>query len=73
MFSGGALGRFTVFALGIMPYISASIILQLFGVVSPKLAELKKEGAADSVKLMNIRVMAHYFYRRSKRSVLQKC
>ena len=51
MFSGGALGRFTVFALGIMPYISASIILQLFGVVSPKLAELKKEGAAGQRKI----------------------
>ncbi len=51
MFSGGALGRFAVFALGIMPYISASIILQLFGVVSPKLAELKKEGEAGQRKI----------------------
>lgn len=51
MFSGGALRRFTVFALGIMPYISASIILQLFGVVSPKLAELKKEGDAGQRKI----------------------
>jgi len=44
MFSGGALSRFTVFALGIMPYISASIIMQLLTVVSPQLEQLKKEG-----------------------------
>ncbi|MFD0913611.1 preprotein translocase subunit SecY [Methylophilus luteus] len=46
MFSGGALSRFTVFALGIMPYISASIIMQLLTVVSPQLEQLKKEGEA---------------------------
>jgi preprotein translocase subunit SecY len=46
MFSGGALSRFTVFALGIMPYISASIIMQLLAAVSPKLEQLKKEGEA---------------------------
>ncbi len=46
MFSGGALSRFTVFALGIMPYISASIIMQLLSVVSPQLEQLKKEGEA---------------------------
>ena len=46
MFSGGALSRFTVFALGIMPYISASIIMQLLSVVSPKIEQLKKEGEA---------------------------
>ncbi len=46
MFSGGALSRFTVFALGIMPYISASIIMQLLASVSPKLEQLKKEGEA---------------------------
>jgi preprotein translocase subunit SecY len=44
MFSGGALRRFTVFALGIMPYISASIIMQLLTVVVPQLESLKKEG-----------------------------
>jgi len=44
MFSGGALSRLTIFALGIMPYISAAIILQLMTVVSPKLEQLKKEG-----------------------------
>src|SRR5580700_8654509 len=41
MFSGGALLHFTVFALSVMPYISASIIMQLFTVVSPKLEQLK--------------------------------
>ncbi len=46
MFSGGALSRVTVFAIGIMPYISASIIIQLFSVVSPNLEQLKKEGEA---------------------------
>ncbi len=46
MFSGGALSRFTVFALGIMPYISASIIMQLLTVVVPQFEALKKEGEA---------------------------
>jgi len=46
MFSGGALERFSLFALGIMPYISASIIMQLLSVVVPKLEQLKKEGEA---------------------------
>jgi preprotein translocase subunit SecY len=44
MFSGGALQRFSIFALGIMPYISASIIIQLLTVISPQLSELRKEG-----------------------------
>ncbi len=44
MFTGGALKRFSIFALGIMPYISASIILQLLQVVVPKLEKLSKEG-----------------------------
>src|SRR6476661_4550067 len=44
MFSGGALRRFTIFALGIMPYISASIIMQLMTAVSPQLDQLRKEG-----------------------------
>jgi preprotein translocase subunit SecY len=51
MFSGGALSRFTVFALGIMPYISASIIMQLMGVVSPQIEALKKEGEAGRRKI----------------------
>jgi preprotein translocase subunit SecY len=50
MFSGGALERMSVVALGIMPYISASIIMQLLTVVSPKLEQLKKEGEAGRRK-----------------------
>ncbi len=51
MFSGGALSRFTIFALGIMPYISASIIMQLMTVVVPSLEQLKKEGEAGRRKI----------------------
>jgi preprotein translocase subunit SecY len=51
VFSGGALSRFTVFALGIMPYISSSIIIQLFTAVVPKLEALKKEGEAGQRKI----------------------
>lgn len=51
MFSGGALMRFSVFAIGIMPYISASIIMQLLTVVSPKLEQLKKEGPSGQRKI----------------------
>lgn len=51
MFSGGALSRFTVFALGVMPYISASIILQLLTVVVPRLEQLKKEGESGRRKI----------------------
>jgi len=51
MFSGGALARVAVFALGIMPYISASIIIQLLSVVWPKFEQLKKEGEAGRRKL----------------------
>jgi preprotein translocase subunit SecY len=51
MFSGGALSRLTIFALGIMPYISASIILQLLTIVSPHLARLKKEGEQGQKKI----------------------
>ncbi len=51
MFSGGALSRLTVFALGIMPYISASIIMQLMSAVFPKLESLKKEGPSGQRKI----------------------
>ncbi len=51
MFSGGALSRFTVFALGIMPYISASIIMQLMTYVLPTFEQLKKEGEAGRRKI----------------------
>ncbi|MCC2595989.1 preprotein translocase subunit SecY [Pusillimonas sp. MFBS29] len=51
MFSGGALERFSVFALGIMPYISASIIMQLMAVVVPTLEAIKKEGESGRRKI----------------------
>ncbi|MFA9440078.1 preprotein translocase subunit SecY [Uliginosibacterium sp. sgz301328] len=51
LFSGGALSRFTIFALGIMPYISASIIMQLLAIASPQLEALKKEGEAGRRKI----------------------
>jgi preprotein translocase subunit SecY len=51
MFSGGALSRFTIFALGIMPYISASIIMQLATIAVPQLEQLKKEGDAGRRKI----------------------
>jgi preprotein translocase subunit SecY len=51
LFSGGALSRFTIFALGIMPYISASIIMQLMTVAIPSLEALKKEGEAGRRKI----------------------
>jgi len=51
MFSGGALMRFSIFALGIMPYISASIIVQLLTVLSPSLSELRKEGESGQRKI----------------------
>jgi preprotein translocase subunit SecY len=50
-FSGSALSRFSIFALGIMPYITASIILQLMTVVIPKLEQLQKEGEAGFAKI----------------------
>ena len=51
LFSGGALSRFTIFALGIMPYISSSIIMQLMAIASPQLEALKKEGEAGRRKI----------------------
>jgi preprotein translocase subunit SecY len=51
MFSGGALQRLSIFALGVMPYISASIIIQMAGVIVPQWAALKKEGESGRRKL----------------------
>ena len=51
LFSGGALLQLSIFALGIMPYITASIILQLLTVVIPRLEALKKEGQAGTAKI----------------------
>ena len=51
LFSGGAFGSFSIFALGIMPYITASIIMQVLGVVIPKLEKLQQEGASGQRKI----------------------
>jgi preprotein translocase subunit SecY len=51
LFSGGALSQFAIFALGIMPFVTASIILQLMTVVVPKLEQLQKEGEAGYAKI----------------------
>jgi len=51
LFSGGAFSSFSVFALGIMPYITASIIMQVLGVVIPKLEQLQQEGAVGQRKI----------------------
>ncbi len=51
LFSGSALSRFSLFALGIMPYVTASIIVQLLGVVIPTLEQLRKEGEAGQAKI----------------------
>ena len=51
LFSGSALSRFSIFALGIMPYVTASIILQLLTVVIPQLEQLQKEGESGYAKI----------------------
>ena len=51
LFSGGALTQFAVFALGIMPYITASIIMQILGVVIPKLEQWQNQGAVGQRKI----------------------
>src|ERR1044072_7472784 len=51
VFSGGALSQFVLFALGIMPYVTASIILQLMTVVVPQLEKLQKEGESGYAKI----------------------
>ena len=53
-FTGGALSRASVFALGIMPYISASIVVQLMGIAIPYLQKLQKEGASGQKKINQI-------------------
>ncbi len=51
LFSGGALTQFAIFALGIMPYITASIIMQILGVVIPKLEQWQNQGAVGQRKI----------------------
>ena len=54
MFSGGALSRFSIFALGVMPYISASIVMQLMAAVVPALEQMQKEGGSGRVRMNKI-------------------
>lgn len=70
MFSGGALSRASIFALGIMPYISASIIIQLLTVVHPTLAEIKKEGSLVVVRSASTPATVLWCWQYSSRSVL---
>ena len=51
VFTGGAFKRYTIFAMGIMPYINASIIMQLLTIAIPQLEEMQKEGAAGQKKI----------------------
>ena len=55
LFSGGALSQFAIFALGIMPYVTASIILQLLTVVVPRLEQLQKEGRRATTRSTSTR------------------
>lgn len=70
MFSGGALSRASIFALGIMPYISASIIIQLLTVVHPTLAEIKKEGESGRRRSASTPATVLWCWQYSSRSVL---
>ena len=56
MFTGGAVGRMAIFALGIMPYITSSIIMQLLASMVPQLEQLKKEGEQGRKKINQIKV-----------------
>ena len=59
MFSGGALSRLSIFALGVMPYISASIIMQMMSAIVPSLEQLKKEGEAGRRKITQYNPIRH--------------
>ena len=86
LFSGGAFGSFSIFALGIMPYITASIIMQVLGVVIPKLEKLQQEGAVGQRKItqytryLAIGISTHAGHRadvhlrqRQRQRVLRRC
>lgn len=68
MFTGGALSRMGIFALGIMPYISASIIIQLLTAMVPYFEQLKKKASLAVRKSTSSRVTAQWCWRRSKRT-----
>ena len=57
MFSGGALSRLSIFAMGVMPYISASIIIQMMSMVVPSLMELRKEGESGRRKITAVHAL----------------
>ena len=59
LFSGGALTRFAVFGLGIMPYITSSIIMQLLAVVIPKLEQWREQGAVGQRKITQTDPLPH--------------
>jgi len=61
MFSGGALSRLSIFAMGVMPYISASIIIQMMSMVIPSLMELRKEGESGDGRSPNTRVTRRWY------------
>ena len=64
MFSGGAMERMSIFAMGVMPYISASIIIQMMSMVVPSLMELRKEGEAGKRKITQLTRIRHRGARR---------
>ena len=64
LFSGGAITNFAIFALGIMPYITASIIMQILGVVIPKLEEWQEQGAVGQRKITQWTRVRHHRHRR---------
>ena len=69
MFSGGALERMSIFALGVMPYISASIIVQLLTSVVPSLEQLKKEGDAGRRKISRTNLLIFLLFLRKTGAV----
>ena len=69
MFSGGALERMSILALGIMPYISASIIMQLMAAVTPQLEQLKKEGSPGAVRSASTPATSRWYWRSSRQPV----
>ena len=61
VFAGGAVSRMAIFALGIMPYISAAIVIQLLGMAIPYFQKLQKEGESGRRKINNITFMGYIF------------
>ena len=72
-FTGGALERFSIFALGILPYITASIIFQLLQTGVPYLEQLKKKGRQDAEKSINTPVIPLFYFLSCKVTAFLKC